>query len=703
MKQIDLAEVFDQTNQEMMHAYDYISKTSTSFFLTGRAGTGKTTFLKNIRKYVDKNFIVLAPSGIAAINAEGQTIHSFFGFDFSVQGPLSYGNMNRNKIALVQHVDTIILDEVSMIRCDIVDAIDRTLRECRHSSLPFGGVQMVFVGDMFQLPPVVKRGQRDILKQLYGGDSGLFYKANCLKNRSLPKIEFQKIYRQTDAEFIGILEKFRTGRVSEADLFKLNNRVVEPSKDSDDTVVTLTVYNEDAKLINDTRLSELSGEVRKYKSECNGNVSKLLDVVDDVLELKVGAQVMFLRNDHDGRWANGTIGKVTSLEDDKIGVELSDGEVYSVLKESWEAYDDKYNPETKVCEQELIGSVTQFPLRLAWAITIHKSQGLTFDKVAIDFGRGAFTHGQAYVALSRARTLDGLYLVRPIERNSVRVSREILSFASSYNDEQVITTELTIGEAVREFELVGDYDGAALRLFNMCNHEAHEGNLMYAYDLLSRSLSYLADDSCLFGQEWEAIPTTSRESVVLNAAGFLYTGKTDDAISLLVSIVSDENVNFDCLYLLARALEVKEDWDKVEKLYYDMISIFNDIMNNGLDSASFRKFKYRLAVLNESHYGDPGVEILVRLISENPSYDRYHTDVKWMLANHEGQINIGPSEDNPIMNALLDAEVTENEFVEILHEHRSVKSDEWKRYRRSLSNLKVQEIRDSEENVGQVA
>ena len=148
---------------------------------------------------------------------------------------------------------------------------------------------------------------------------------------------------------------------------------------------------------------------------------------------------------------------------------------------------------------------------------------------------------------------------------------------------------------------------------------------------------------------------------------------------------------------------MKEDWDKVEKLYYDMISIFNDIMNNGLDSASFRKFKYRLAVLNESHYGDPGVEILVRLISENPSYDRYHTDVKWMLANHEGQINIGPSEDNPIMNALLDAEVTENDFVEILHEHRSAKSDEWKRYRRSLSNLKVQEIRDSEENVGQVA
>lgn len=690
MKQTDLIEVFDQTNQEMKQAYDYISKTNLNFFLTGRAGSGKTTFLKNVRENVDKNFIVLAPSGIAAINAEGQTIHSFFGFDFSVQGPLSYGQMSRDKISLVQHVDTIILDEVSMVRCDIIDAIDRTLRTCRHSSLPFGGIQMVFVGDMFQLPPVVKKGQRELLKQLYGDASGFFYKANCLKNISLPKIELQKIYRQSDEEFIDILEKFRTGNVSLPDLMKLNDHVVKPSIEEEDSRVTLTVYNDDAKLINDTRLSELPGEVWQYKSVCNGSVSKLLEVVDDILELKVGAQVMFLRNDSEGKWANGTIGKITSLENDKVGVELNSGYVYFVTRESWEAYDDKYNPETKVCEQELVGSVTQFPLRLAWAITIHKSQGLTFDKVAIDFGRGAFTHGQAYVALSRARSLEGLQLVRPIEQNSVRVSTEILSFASSYNDAQVITSELNIGEAVREFELLGDYDGAALRLFEMCNYEAHHGSVPYAYDLLNRAMSYVADDTCLFGREWEALPTTGRESVILNAAGFLYSGKTEDAISLLLSAVKDDNVGFDCLYLLARALEIKEDWVKVEELYNEMISVFHDVMNNGLDSASFRKFKYRLAVLNESHYGDPGVEIIVRLIAENPKYDRYHSDLKWMLVNHTGHINISPSEDNPIINALLDSDSSENNFLGILREHRDVETEAWQRYRRSLSCLKIQ-------------
>ena len=697
MKQNNLIEVFDQTNQEMMQAYDYISKTNQSFFLTGRAGSGKTTFLKNIRKYVDKNFIVLAPSGIAAINAEGQTIHSFFGFDLSVQGPLSYGQMNRNKISLVQHLDTIILDEVSMVRCDIVDAIDRTLRECRHSSLPFGGIQMIFVGDMFQLPPVVKKGQRELLKQLYGDTTGFFYKANCLKSLSLPKIEFQKIYRQSDSEFIDLLEKFRTGNVSLPDLMKLNDRVVEPSREIEDSIVTLTVYNDDAKLINDTRLSELPGELQKYKSICNGSVSKLLEVVDDVLELKVGAQVMFLRNDSEGKWANGTIGKITSLENDKVNVELNSGEVHSVVRESWEAYDDKYNPETKVCEKELVGSITQFPLRLAWAITIHKSQGLTFDKVAIDFGKGAFTHGQAYVALSRARSLEGIQLVRPIEQNSIRVSREILSFASSYNDKQVITTELSIGEAVREFELSGDYDGAALRLFEMCHHEARRSNVPYAYDLLARAMSYVADDTCLFGQEWEMIPTTGRESVILNAAGFLYSGKTEDAISLLISAVKDENVGFDCLYLLARAMEIKGDWDRVEELYNEMISVFHDVIDNGLDSASFRKFKYRLAVLNESHYGDPGIEIIIKLIAENPKYDRYHSDLRWMLANHAGMINISSSEDNPIIKALLDTNLSETDFLDILHQHRDAKNEDWQRYRRSLSCLKVQRPRNENE------
>ena len=695
---MEQTQIFDTTNQEMQNAYNLIARTNKSFFLTGRAGTGKTTFLKNIRKHVGKKFIVLAPSGIAAINAGGQTIHSFFGFNFSVQGPLSYGKMNSNKISIVQNVDTIILDEVSMVRCDIIDAIDRTLRECRHSSLPFGGIQMVFVGDLFQLPPVITSEHRELIKQLYGDPSGLFYKANCLKDNPLPKIEFKKIYRQNDKEFIDLLERFRMGSVSLVDLMKINRNVAEPSKADDGEMrVTLTVYKEDAKLINETRLEQLPGDTWKYEANYNGNASKLKDVVEDLLELKVGAQVMFLRNDYEGRWANGTIGRITSLDDDKIGVELSDGEEYIIERESWEAYDYQYDDVKKVCKQEKVGSVTQFPLRLAWAITIHKSQGLTFDKVAIDFGRGAFTFGQAYVALSRARSLDGLQLVRPIDHNSVRVSRDILSFASSYNDERVINTELAIGEAVREYEVAGDYDGAAARLFEMCELEANEGNVDYAFDLFTRAMSYVADDSCLFGRDWKMIPSMTRECIILNAAGLLYSGRTPEAIQMLLPLVSGSEMNFNCLYLLARGLEIAEDWDHVEELYDRMISIFKDMVGNGLDSSSFRKFKYRLAVLNEGHYGDPGVELMISLIAENPRYDKYHTDLRWMLHKHPGELNVSPAEDNPVLNAILDPQVSEEDFLATLHEHRDAKREEWRRYRRSLGRLKVKRESSEEE------
>ena len=694
-------QTFDITNQEMQNAYDLIARTNTSFFLTGRAGTGKTTFLKNIREHVDKKFLVLAPSGIAAINAEGQTIHSFFGFDFSVQGPLSLGNMNSNKISLVQHVDTIIVDEVSMVRCDIIDAMDRTLRECRHSSLPFGGIQMVFVGDLFQLQPVVKGEQRELMKQLYGDDSGLFYKANCLKDLSLVKIEFKKIYRQNDKEFIQLLEKFRVGNVTMRDLMKINQNVADPSKaEGNEMIVTLAVYRDDATIINETRLAQLPGDSRKYTSNYEGNASKLSGIVEDTLELKVGAQVMFLRNDYDGRWANGTIGRVTSLEEDKIGVELSNGEKYTVGRECWEAYDYQYDEVKKICKQERVGLVTQFPLRLAWAITIHKSQGLTFDKLAIDFGRGAFTYGQVYVALSRARSLDGLQLVRPIERKSVKVSNDILAFASSFNDEQVISTELSIGEAVREFEVARDYDGAATKLLDMCEQEAQKGNIGYAFDLFNRAMSYVADDSCLFGRDWTMIPAMTRESIILNAAGLLYSGRTPEAIQMLLPLVSGTEMNFNCLYLLSRGLEIMEEWDHVEELYNRMISIFNDMLGNGLDSSSFRKFKYRLAVLNEGHYDDPGVEVMISLIAENPQYDKYHTDLRWMLHKHAGELNVSPAEDNPVLTAILDPEVSEDDFLAILREYRDAKREEWRRYRRSLSRLKVRKDAPEGENVG---
>ena len=699
---METAKTFDFQNQEMCNAYDLIAKTNKSFFLTGRAGTGKTTFLQEVQRCIHKNFIVLAPSGVAAIHAGGQTIHSFFGFSMGVQGPLDMGQMNANKIAVVQQVDTIIIDEVSMVRCDYIDAIDRMLRYCRHSSQPFGGIQMVFVGDMFQLLPIATKDDMEVLNRIYNHGGIYFFNARCLAGKDLPKIEFKKIYRQTDPEFIQILEHFRTGNVTVPDMERINSCVVSAFNKKDDEMrITLTAYRNDAQVINQQRLADLPGDSIKFEASYEGNVSKLKDVVDDTLELKKDAQVMFLRNDPCGRWANGTIAKVVALDETGIAVQIDEkaGQPLAVEPQTWEAYDYLYDENEKICRKQVVGTVTQYPLRLAWAITIHKSQSLTFDKVDVDFGRGAFTYGQTYVALSRARSISGLRLTAPLYSSSVRVSRDVLAFASTYNDEEIIATELSVGEAVQEYEQKHDFDGAAQKLFAMCNEAAHQGRGGYACKLLDQALSYLADDRCLFGQEWAPLPNTSRDNIVLNAAGLLYSGKTDESLKLLTRIVQAEKGYFNGLYMLARATELKEDWDTVETLYNQMIGIFQDTYDNGLDSPAFRKFKYRLAVLNEGHYGDTGFDILVKLIAENPYYDRYHADLRWMLQKRSEELVHEQDEEKPLVNKLLDPKVTEEKFLEQLQADRSERNEAWKTYRIWVSHLKPKAVPESDGNM----
>lgn len=461
--------------------------------------------------------------------------------------------------------------------------------------------------------------------------------------------------------------------------------------------ITLTVFRNDARTINEARLNALEGETWKYNAQYVGDTSKLKDVVEDVLELKVGAQVMFLRNDYNGNWTNGTIGRITSLDDDKIGVMLENDVEHIIERNSWEAFDYQYDESTKTCNKEVVGTVTQFPLRLAWAITIHKSQGLTFNKVAIDFGRGAFSFGQAYVALSRARSLEGLQLVRPIDFNSVRVSRDILTFASSYNDKKVIASELSIGEAVREYEVVGNFDGAAVRLFDMSEQEALEGNIDYAFDLFNRAMSYVADDSCLFGREWKTIPVTGKDSIILNAAAKLYSGVTDEAIRILLSVVSMADVNFNCLYMLARALEQKENWNLAQEFMERMMAISTEMKNNGLDSSAFRKFKYRYAILSERFYGQPNIEGLLKLIAENQDYTPYYALLRGILIRHTEKVNISGTEDNPLIAAMLNQEVDEKCFLSLVDSYRKGKTGEWKRFQRSLSRLKISKSAETEE------
>lgn len=695
---------FDSTNNEQRSAYRMIERTNNSFFLAGRAGTGKTTFLKSVQEGIKKRFVVLAPTGQAAINAGGQTIHSFFGFSFGVLGPGEIGSMNKTKIGLVRNLDTIIIDEVSMVRCDIIDAIDRTLRHYVGNSAPFGGIQMVFVGDMFQLEPIATQKDRETLREIYGHNCYYFYKAAAIERMSLPKIEFLKIYRQNDPKFIEILEHVRLGQMTMRDLVKINSRV--SLCDDEKMRITLTSTNADAKRINDERLDEIDSEEMSYKAIYTGKTKVSSDVAEELVTLKVGAQVMFTKNDRARRWVNGTIGEVTELGDEHVKVQLEDGDEHIVQRDEWENIDYEYDHEKKCCIKTIIGKVEQLPLKLAWAITIHKSQSLTFDHVAIDFGRGAFSNGQAYVALSRARSFDGLELMRPMSPASVRVSRDVLDFASDFNDSNAIDRELSIGEAISSFEKSKDYDGAAITLYGMAENAAESGHTDRALDYMNRAMAFTVDDSCLMGRAWSVVPTAGNDFSVMNACGLYYSGDRKSAENILRGLDGtwlDNNLLG--LYILGRCLEDKKQWAELEDVYYRMLAIFNSARDMGLDSIAFRKLKYRLAILNERQYGDPGLGVMRSLIAENPSYDKYHLALRWMLWGHPDIIkaykadvekdSAEESEENQkkegskLIAMTLDKNCGESEFLETLRTARAEKNNDWNDYRHFINRLKL--------------
>lgn len=392
-------------------AYDIVAKTNKCLFITGKAGTGKTTFVQRIQKEIKKNFLVLAPTGIAAIAVGGQTMHSFFGFPLEVLGPHTNLFVSDENELLLKHIDTIIIDEASMVRSDMVDGMDRYLQKAFHTHMPFGGKQVIFVGDLYQLPPVVKRGTVDdeMLCDLYGTGTPFFYKANVLKRMNLPKIEFQKIYRQTDTDFIEILNKMRIGEIGEKELTLLNRHVKSDDNVGDYSVI-LTAFNRMAEKINDTRLLQIENEEFLYEGIKTGKFKSGDCPAPEKLKLKIGAQVIFCRNDYTSGCVNGTIAKVVNFDENTVQVQLENGRRVSVTRMKWESYERVYNRDSHKIESELVGSYTQFPLKLAWAITIHKSQGMTFDRMHFDLTWGTFAAGQTYVAISRMRSLEGLTL-----------------------------------------------------------------------------------------------------------------------------------------------------------------------------------------------------------------------------------------------------------------------------------------------------
>ena len=401
-----------EINAEFQHALALIERDCPCLFLTGKAGTGKSTLLHYVRETSTRATAVLAPTGVAALNVGGQTIHSFFRFPPTLIDP---GSLRKRRGAkLFRKLETLIIDEVSMVRADVMDGIDTALRLHRDAPhTPFGGVQVILCGDLFQLPPIVReRDMQTFFDQQYGGP--YFFRAKVFADLQPSSVELTTIYRQHDEAFISALNKIRENDVDAELLAMLNARVQRgggPPRDS--SCITLTATNQAAFRKNQACLERLAERSYTYPAECSGQFEDAIFPTEALLELKPGAQVMLIRNDPYRRWVNGTIGRVSRLSDTTVRVEIG-GTEYEVEPETWQNIRYRYNQETNRIEEEEIGSFTQYPLRLAWAITIHKSQGQTFDKVLIDLGRGAFAHGQTYVALSRCTSLEGLVFSRPV-------------------------------------------------------------------------------------------------------------------------------------------------------------------------------------------------------------------------------------------------------------------------------------------------
>jgi len=511
-------------DNQLRLAYQFVENTGRNIFLTGRAGTGKTTFLKSLKNNISKRMIVVAPTGVAAINAGGVTIHSFFQMPFGPHIPNDASRIisetdtqnkskniqrfSRIKINIIKSLDLLVIDEISMVRADLLDGIDEVLRRYKNRNQPFGGVQLLMIGDLLQLAPIVKDDEWQLLRPYY--DTMFFFGSRALQKTDYVSIELQHIYRQKDDDFIDILNKIRDNKADDRVLETLNKRFIPGfQKGSKEGYITLTTHNYQSQEINDSELRKLPGNIFTYHATIEGDFPEYAYPTDFKLTLKEGAQVMFIKNDPspEKRYFNGKIGVIVSIDEDAIIVESKDDiEKIAVEKVQWQNYRYSINEKTKDIEESIIGNFTQYPLKLAWAITIHKSQGLTFDQAIVD-ANAAFAFGQVYVALSRCRTLEGLVLSSPIAARCIKSDATVSEFV--YQIEQNPPGEKQLIESKQAYQ--------HLLLKEMFDFHTIQKRIFYCLKIIRDSKGSLPDH---YPEKVSAIAESIRNEITLIAERF---------------------------------------------------------------------------------------------------------------------------------------------------------------------------------------
>tara|TARA_R110002096_G_scaffold434674_1_gene657323 strand:+ start:56697 stop:58910 length:2214 start_codon:yes stop_codon:yes gene_type:complete len=585
-------------NTEFDAAFDFVENTNLSFFLTGRAGTGKSTFLSKITGKIDKNFVVLAPTGISALNIKGVTIHSFFQFPPRPLLPKDKGIKTfwegSEKRKLIESLDTLILDEASMVRADVIDAIDFSLRKNGgNPSLPFGGKQIVLVGDLYQLEPIVqgKNEETQTLNEIYGGLR--FYQAHVFRHLKLFTIELKEVYRQKDPLFVSLLDKIRTKTLTNAELDQLNSRVLPvPISETGIHILTLTTKLDASQKINQSKLSELDGESQLYRAEISGNFDSVAYPSDLDLKLKIGAQVMFIKNNPEGQWVNGSLGIVAGLSDSIIRVELDHGGMCTVEKEVWENVKYKFNKDTGKVEQEVIGSYKQFPLKPSWAITVHKSQGMTFERLRVDFGDGTFAYGQAYVALSRVTSFEGLYLSQKVQFSDIQVDNTVKDFLKNSTSDKLESFNV---EGKRQYSLL-----KSTNLISVGNHYLHnalndiiKSDYAKGYEHLLQAFAYTSNDQDfvrnniflnLLSKASEAINASSQTSKpsyrlnLLSGTVQFLSGEHSSAIQTLRPCLKHDDCSI-AHYLLAKSLWYAKEFVESLEIIDKALSLIQNSRN----------------------------------------------------------------------------------------------------------------------------